>query len=102
MVRDPHQEEDEGYLAAAAGLGLERNPYPSGTMRFDDWRRGWHIKQDEMRVDRDHPAFAVEAGKTLDDNPHPKGTIRYEEWRRAWLVKHASAKRSLRFSGEGT
>jgi hypothetical protein len=40
-------QEDEGYLAAEAGLGLADNPYPSGTIRFDHWRRGWRVKRDD-------------------------------------------------------
>jgi hypothetical protein len=42
-------QEDEGYLAAEAGRGVLENPYPYGTIRYEDWRRGWHIKSDEAR-----------------------------------------------------
>ena len=49
-------QEDEGYLAAEAGRSLGENPYPSGTLRHDDWRRGWCLKTQEvqraMRLDR--------------------------------------------------
>lgn len=34
-------QDDEGYLAAKAGASFTENPYPTGTMRHDDWRRGW-------------------------------------------------------------
>ena len=44
-----HKEEDEGYLAAEAGQGLSANIYPCGTIRFEHWRRGWRIKNDELR-----------------------------------------------------
>ena len=40
-TRNPHKEEDEGYLAAEAGKKLADNPYPLGTLRHADWRQGW-------------------------------------------------------------
>jgi hypothetical protein len=47
---NPHKEEDdEGYLGAAAGLSILDNPYPYGTIRHEDWRRGWQAKSDEVR-----------------------------------------------------
>jgi hypothetical protein len=42
-------EDDEGYLAAAAGKNFAENPYPSGTLRYDDWRRGWCIRNEETQ-----------------------------------------------------
>ncbi|MEA2741213.1 MAG: hypothetical protein QOH05_4520 [Acetobacteraceae bacterium] len=49
-------QEDEGYLAAEAGQAATANPYPYGTIRYEDWRRGWHIKTEEtqraIRLDR--------------------------------------------------
>jgi hypothetical protein len=42
-------QDDEGYLAAEAGYGLSENPYPNGTIRHEDWRRGWRMKNDEIR-----------------------------------------------------
>jgi hypothetical protein len=45
----PYKEEDEGYLAAETGLRLSENPHPYGTIRYDHWRRGWHIKNDEIQ-----------------------------------------------------
>ena len=46
---NPHKEEDEGYMAAAAGLGLPENPYPRGTIRFEEWRCGWQTRHDEIQ-----------------------------------------------------
>ena len=46
---NPHREEDEGYLAAEAGQGSTDNPYPRGTIRYEEWRRGWQIKRDETQ-----------------------------------------------------
>ena len=52
-------QDDEGYRAAEAGQRLLENPYPCGTIRHDDWRRGWHIKNDEtqraIRLNRGKP-----------------------------------------------
>ena len=52
-------QDDEGYRAAEAGQSLGENPYPSGTIRHDDWRRGWHIKSGEtqraIRLNRGKP-----------------------------------------------
>jgi hypothetical protein len=96
ISRDPDVVEDEGYVAAENGLGLEQNPYPSGTLRHADWRRGWQTRQTERRTDQDPFALSVDPGKTLADNPHPKGTIRFEEWRRALLLKQSQARRAVR------
>lgn len=45
----PYKEEDEGYLAAETGRRLSENPHPRGTIRHDDWRRGWYAKSNEGR-----------------------------------------------------
>jgi hypothetical protein len=49
-------QEDEGYIAAATGRSLAENPYPSGTIRHDHWRRGWSTRNLEVqraaRLDR--------------------------------------------------
>jgi hypothetical protein len=37
-------QEDEGYRAAEAGVGLAENPHPPGTLRYEDWRRGWCVR----------------------------------------------------------
>lgn len=94
--RDHDQVEDEGYIAAEAGRRLDQNPYPSGTLRYEDWRRGWTIKQTEIRLEHDHHAPSVAQGATLADNPHPRGTIRFEEWRRTWMVRQAQLRRAKR------
>ncbi|MFL5282989.1 MAG: hypothetical protein ACJ8AW_18850 [Rhodopila sp.] len=94
--RNPDQEEDEGYLAAQAGLAADQNPYPSGTLRFDHWRRGWQIAQLEARIEQEHPDVSVDNNALLTDNPHPRGTIRYEEWREVWHAKQAKARRARR------
>jgi hypothetical protein len=93
---DPDREEEEGYRAAQAGSGLDRNPYPPGTMRFDDWRRGWQIRHIETRIERDRTVTPDEVGESLADNPHPRGTIRYEQWRDAWQVKQFRLRRARR------
>jgi hypothetical protein len=40
-------QEDEGHRAAEAGQRVSENPYPNGTIRHDDWLRGWRVKNDE-------------------------------------------------------
>jgi hypothetical protein len=94
---DPHKEEDEGYLAAEGGQRIDRNPYPPGTLRHDHWRRGWHMRQAEIQLDRD-AAGSEAVGARLADNPHPPGTIRYAEWRRTWLTKHGRGDRAARLA----
>jgi hypothetical protein len=42
-------QDDEGYLAAEAGQPVSGNPYPSGTIRYEHWRRGWRIKCEETQ-----------------------------------------------------
>jgi hypothetical protein len=105
---NPHKEEDEGYLAAAAGLGLSANAYPSGTIRYEHWRRGWRTWNDEAsRAIRlgtgngheDEGYQAAETGKILADNPYPCGTIRYEHWRRGWRIKSDETQRDSRLDG---
>lgn len=102
---NPHKEEDEGYLAAEAGRGLVANPYPSGTLRYDDWRRGWRIRNEESRRpvklgeghgQDDEGYLAAAEGKGLSDNPHPSGTLRYDDWRRGWCVQTSAIQRALR------
>ncbi len=70
---NPHKEEDEGYLAAEAGQHLSTNPYPRGTIRFEEWARGWQVKIDEIRVEKGEGYLAAEAGQSLWENPHPRG-----------------------------
>jgi hypothetical protein len=93
---NPHKEEDEGYLAAEAGLKLSGNPYPRGTIRYSEWRRGWHIKNDKTHKEEDEGYLAAKAGLKLTENPHPSGTIRYEEWRRGWQVRRDEMSRGIR------
>ncbi len=102
---NPHKEEDEGYLAADAGKAISANPYPSGTLRYDDWRRGWRIRTEESRRpvklgeghgQDDEGYLAAAEGKALADNPHPSGTMRYDDWRRGWCTRTASVQRNLR------
>lgn len=93
---DPDREEDEGYLAAQAGVAADQNPYPSGTLRFVHWRHGWQIAQQEAHIDREHPGMSVDVNATLADNPHPLGTIRYKQWREVWQVQQAKARRARR------
>jgi hypothetical protein len=93
---DPYKQEDEGYLAAEAGLAASSNPYPRGTIRYEEWTRGWQIKIDETRREKDDGYLAADAGKTLADNPHPRGTIRYAEWRQGWQVRIAERQRIAR------
>ncbi|MBS0641595.1 MAG: hypothetical protein JSS43_17150 [Proteobacteria bacterium] len=92
----PYKEEDEGYLAAEARQMLSDNPYPRGTLRYQHWERGWHIKNDEAHREDDESFLAAEIGLRLSDNPHPPGTIRYEEWRRRWHIKTAETQRAIR------
>lgn len=93
---NPHKEEDEGYLGAEAGVAPARNPYPRGTIRHEEWLRGWQIKTDETWREKDEGYLAAEAGTSLGDNPHPRGTIRFSEWRRGWQVKTAEMQRAAR------
>lgn len=93
---NPHKEEDEGYLAAEAGLTVSSNPYPRGTIRYEEWARGWQVQVDESRREKDEGYLAAESGKNLADNPHPRGTIRYSEWRKGWHVRTAETQRAMR------
>ncbi len=93
---DPHKEEDEGYLAAESGQGISRNPYPRGTIRYEEWVRGWQIKADEARLREGEGYLAAEAGQSLARNPHPRGTIRHAEWRTGWQIKNAERQRTMR------
>jgi ribosome modulation factor len=93
---NPYKQEDEGYLAAESGLAASNNPYPRGTIRYEEWARGWQIKIDETRREKDDGYLAAAAGKSLADNPHPRGTIRYAEWRQGWQVRTAEMQRIVR------
>jgi hypothetical protein len=93
---NPHKEEDEGYLAAEIGHNLSRNPYPRGTIRYQEWRRGWQIKSGEARRDKNEGYLAAEAGQSLSQNPCPRGTIRHSEWRNGWLLKNDEFQRAIR------
>jgi hypothetical protein len=93
---NPNKEEDEGYLAAEAGQNPSSNPYPCGTIRYEEWMRGWQIKIGETRGEKGDGYAAAEAGQSLSQNPHPRGTIRYAEWRREWHVKRAERQRATR------
>jgi hypothetical protein len=93
---NPHKEEDEGYLAAESGLHLARNPYPKGTIRHEEWRRGWQIRTDETRRDKGEGYLAAEAGQTLARNPYPRGTIRFAEWRSGWQLRNEETQRAIR------
>jgi hypothetical protein len=94
---NPDKEQDEGYWAAEAGQSLSRNPYPRGTIRHEEWVRGWQIKINETRIEKGEGYLAAEAGKSLSENPHPRGTIRFSEWRSSWLIKTAESRRAARF-----
>lgn len=93
---NPHKEEDEGYLAAEAGQNPSGNPYPRGTIRHEEWMRGWQIKIGETREEKGDGYLAAEAGQGLSQNPHPRGTIRYAEWCRGWQASSAERQRALR------
>jgi hypothetical protein len=95
---NPHKEEDEGYLAAEAGRGAAENPYPRGTIRFEQWRAGWQIKRNETQSETNDGYVAAEAGQSLSANPHPRGTIRYEQWRVGWQIKQGETERALRLA----
>jgi len=43
------KKEDEGYQAAGSGQSLSENPYPRGTIRYAEWRSGWHLKRAEIQ-----------------------------------------------------
>ena len=92
----PHKEEDEGYLAAEAGQKINENPYPRGTIRHKEWRRGWQIKNDVTHKEENEGFQAAAAGHGLSDNPYPRGTIRYDEWRRGWHIKSDETRRAIR------
>jgi hypothetical protein len=93
---NPHKEEDEGYLAAEAGRRLIDNPYPRGTIRYSEWRRGWRIKQSASPHEESDGYLAASGGQSLSSNPHPRGTIRYDQWRRGWQRKADETQRAVR------
>ena len=102
---NPHKEEDEGYLAAEAGRSLSENIYPVGTIRFEHWRRGWRIKNDEIqRIVKlgkgegqdDEGYLAAEDGQNMAQNPYPAGTLRHDDWRRGWCLKSQEVERAMR------
>jgi hypothetical protein len=105
---NPFKEEDEGYLAAEAGQSISANLYPCGTIRHEDWRRGWRIKSDETQRAKglnrgnrqeDEGYLAAETGRSLLENPYPYGTIRHEDWRRGWGIKNDETQRAKRLNG---
>ncbi len=57
----PYKEEDEGYLAAESGRRLSENPYPGGTIRYNDWQQGWQVKSDEAHTDEHEGYLAAES-----------------------------------------
>ena len=93
---DPHKEEDEGYQAAETGQGVNANPYPRGTIRYEHWRHGWHVKRDEIRNDENEGYQAAASGQTRSQNPYPRGTIRFEQWRHGWQLKNNETQRARR------
>jgi hypothetical protein len=102
---NPHKEEDEGYLAAAAGRSLAENLYPCGTIRHEDWRRGWHIKSSQRQRainlgegngQEDEGYLAAGKGQNASSNPYPYGTIRFEDWRRGWTIRNDELQRARR------
>jgi ribosome modulation factor len=95
---DHDTEEDEGYLAAVNGLSLSENPYPRGTIRYQHWRSGWHIRRAETFKNEDEGYQAACNGLSLSENPHPRGTIRYQQWRSSWQLKQAEIQRSIRLA----
>jgi ribosome modulation factor len=95
---NPHKEEDEGYLTAETGRSLSENPYPRGTIRYEEWRRGWQIKRDETKREGDEGYLAAGNGQSLSENPYPRGTIRYEEWRCGWQAKRDEIQRAVRLA----
>jgi hypothetical protein len=97
---NPHKEEDEGFLAAEAGRRLSDNPYPSGTIRYSEWRRGWQIGRAAGRQEENDGYLAAEDGQSLAENPHPPGTIRYDHWRRGWQRKSDETQRAVRLGRE--
>jgi hypothetical protein len=106
---NPHKEEDEGYLAAAAGRALSANIYPVGTIRYEHWRRGWRIRYDETRRavrlgqgqgQEDEGYLAAAAGCKLTENPYPSGTLRYDDWRRGWGTRTDQTQRACRLNRE--
>jgi hypothetical protein len=98
---NPHKEEDEGYLAAEAGQAASANPYPRGTIRYEEWCRGWQIKANETRLGDNAGYLAADAGRSLSENPHPRGTIRFAEWRDGWQTKTGERLRALRLGRAG-
>ena len=93
---NPHKEEDEGYLAAKDGRPLATNPYPRGTIRYEQWRLGWQCRTDAALRMKDEGYLAAETGKSLTENPHPRGTIRYSDWRSSWQIRQAEMQRANR------
>ena len=95
---NPHKEEDEGYMAAGTGQSLSENPYPRGTIRFEEWRRGWQTRHDAIRMEGGDGYLAAQAGQALSENPFPRGTIRFEEWRCGWQTRHDEMRRAQRLA----
>jgi len=66
---------------------LLKIPIRRGTIRYAEWRSGWHIKHAETLRKEDEGYQAAGAGQSLSENPYPRGTIRYEQWRSGWHIK---------------
>ena len=97
---NPHKEEDEGHLAAEIGRRLSENPYPRGTIRYAEWRRGWQIGRSVTHDEENDGYLAAECGQSLAQNPYPRGTIRYDQWRRGWQKKNDETQRAVRLGRE--
>ena len=97
---NPHKEEDEGYLAAESGRKLAENPYPRGTIRYSEWRRGWHLWRAVTLQEENDGYLAAQSGQGLSQNPFPRGTIRYDQWRRGWQKKTDEIQRAVRLGRE--
>ncbi len=66
---NPHKEEDEGYLAAESGRKLSENPYPRGTIRYSEWRRGWHLWRAVTLLEENDGYLAAQSGQGVSSEP---------------------------------
>jgi hypothetical protein len=97
-VVDPFKEEDEGYIAARGGLAQTDNPYPPGTIRSKEWRRGWIIGRFETGTGRIGGTCETGESRSLADNPHPRGTIRHRQWHLDWHARRRESAREVRLT----